>query len=83
MICKNLTDQGRCSRGLHGGTPSAGVCAMCGYYDGPLRGLGDVVDAAATLLRLKQIIGDCGGCAQRRADLNAAIPFDDGSSKES
>lgn len=82
MTCKNLTSEGRCGLGMHGGTPSAGVCALCDSYDGPMRGLGDAIDAATSLLRIKQIVGDCGGCAQRRADLNAAVPFDDGSRKE-
>ncbi len=82
MTCKNLTSGGRCGLGLHGGTPSAGVCALCDSYDGPMRGLGDAIDAATSLLRIKQIVGDCGGCAQRRADLNAAVPFDDASRKE-
>lgn len=42
-----------------------------------MRGIGDAVDAATTFLRIKELIGDCGGCAERRAALNDAIPFPD------
>lgn len=62
---------------MHGGNPSAGVCAMCDSYEGPARGLGDLVNDAATVLRIKQLVGDCCGCARRRAALNAAVPFTD------
>ena len=82
MSCNHLSLHGKCSLGLHGGTPSAGVCALCDSYDGPMRGLGDAVDAATSLLRIKQIVGDCGGCAQRRAALNAALPFTDSTEEE-
>jgi hypothetical protein len=82
MTCKNLSTEARCRIGLHGGTPSAGVCALCESYDGPMRGLGDAIDAATSLLRIKQIVGDCGGCAQRRAALNEALPFPDSTEEE-
>lgn len=81
MNCLHLEGH-RCRLGLHGGVPSAGVCAVCQSYDGPLRGLGDVVDVATSLLRIKQIVGDCGGCAERRAALNAALPFTDSTEEE-
>jgi hypothetical protein len=42
-----------------------------------MRGLGDMIDAATTALRLKQLVGDCGGCAARRAALNRLIPLTD------
>ncbi len=69
--------EGRCILGLHGGAPSPGVCFSCDRYAGPMRGLGDMIDAATTALRLKQLVGDCGGCAKRRAALNRLIPLTD------
>ena len=75
---------------LYGTRPSSGVCRICDHYDGPPRGAGDIVHTVAVALRIDaaadfvaQSLGlpDC-GCAQRRADLNAAVPFDDGSTKE-
>jgi hypothetical protein len=47
-----------------------------------MRGIGDAIDAATSLLRIKQIVGDCGGCAQRRAALNAALAFPDSTEEE-
>jgi len=76
MTCRNFKD-GRCVLGLHGGMPSHGVCAICDQYSGMPRGLGDVVEIAANLLRIKQLVGDCDRCSERRAALNAAVPFTD------
>ena len=63
-----------------GPTPSVGVCARCEAYSGPLRGLGDVVEAVTVATGVKSVVkavvGDCGGCAKRRAALNAAAPID-------
>jgi hypothetical protein len=75
--CLHLSDDSTCRLGLYGGNPSAGVCAICEKYDGPARGLGDIVDSATTILRIKTLIGDCSGCAARRVALNAAVPFTD------
>lgn len=85
---------GRCTNDaatvILGHYPSVGVCRICDHYDGPPRGAGDIVHSVAVALRIDaaadfvaQSLGlpDC-GCAQRRADLNAAVPFDDGSRKE-
>jgi hypothetical protein len=71
---------------LYGASPSAGVCRVCAHYDGPDRGLGDTVHRVARATGVSRVVHaiagvDC-GCAQRRADLNAAVPFDDGSTKE-
>jgi hypothetical protein len=87
-------ESGRCgNRGAidaFGTRPSSGVCRICDHYDGPPRGAGDIVHTVAVALRIDaaadfvaQSLGlpDC-GCAQRRADINAAVPFDDGSTKE-
>ena len=76
MTCRNFIDN-RCSIGLHGGTPSHGVCSVCDQYAGAARGLGDLVELAANLLRIKQLVGDCDRCSERRAALNAAVPFTD------
>jgi hypothetical protein len=49
----------------------------CDRYAGPPRGVGDVIDAATTALRIKELLGDCGGCAARRAALNRLLPLTD------
>lgn len=78
--CRNNVD-GRCTLGLYGGRPSDGVCARCDKYDGPMRGLGDAVKAAAdksgvTILVNAVTKGNgCGGCKKRREEWNAAMPF--------
>jgi hypothetical protein len=70
-------ENGQCILGLHGGSPSPGVCMACDRYAGPPRGVGDVIDAATTALRIKELLGDCGGCAARRAALNRLLPLTD------
>lgn len=78
--CRKLID-GECTdyaaRLEVGEFPSAGVCRVCDRYEGAPRGLGDVIDVATSVLRIKTLVGDCVGCVQRRAALNAAIPFPD------
>lgn len=57
-------------------------CAGCEFYDGPPRGLGDVVHDVAKSTGIahvtRKISGlikkDC-GCAARRQALNDAVPF--------
>jgi hypothetical protein len=85
MICRNMID-GRCSLGLHGGIPSPGVCASCSEYRGCARGLGDTIHSIAAFTGIASVVEtiagkDC-GCEQRRAAMNAAVPFTD-RSKES
>lgn len=63
--------KGHCRLNLFGGRPSAGTCARCPEYDGPLRGVGDVVHAVTVAVGLKP----CKACQQRREAANAAIPF--------
>ena len=80
MTCRHL-DGNRCSLELHGGYPSAGVCSVCSKYEGCPRGLGDVVHAVAAATGISAAVnfvsgGNC-GCAERRAALNAAVPFPD------
>lgn len=68
--------------GLHGGKPSPGVCRRCDSYEGPSRGLGDVVAKVARATGLatavKAFAGEGCGCGQRRAALNRAMPFREG-----
>lgn len=84
MICKHR-DGISCTLGLHGGTPSLGVCCVCDRYEGCPRGLGDIVHSIATVTGAAAIVGkvtngNC-GCNERRAAMNAAFPFAD-STKE-
>ncbi len=55
-------------------------CANCPHYSGRLRGVGDIVHAVARATGVSAVVGalpfDC-GCADRRAALNAALPFPD------
>jgi hypothetical protein len=58
---------------------------ICDQYDGPPRGAGDVIYAITTATGIAKAVdtvtGGCGGCARRRAALNAAVPFTDEESK--
>lgn len=81
MTCRNLVD-GRCTHpdasAAFGDEPSPGVCGVCPHYDGPTRGLGDVVERVARVTGAAHIVktvtkGAC-NCAQRRAALNQAFP---------
>jgi len=80
MTCLNMVE-GRCALGLFGGTPSPGVCAVCDKYRGCSRGIGDTIHIVATATGIakavEKIAGNDCGCAQRRAALNAAMPFTD------
>jgi hypothetical protein len=78
--------EGRCTNGLalplYGDRPSKGVCGVCAHYDGPARGLGDVVERAARVSGVRRIVktveqltGKKCGCDARRAALNSEIPF--------
>lgn len=46
-------------------------CLRCPAYDGPARGIGDLVATAAKAVG----IAPCGGCQKRREILNAALPL--------
>lgn len=74
-----------CKHPLHlGAGPEC--CAGCIDKVEPISGAGDIVHAATVVTGTKRlfhaIVGDCGGCAQRRAALNAALPFTDEAPKE-
>lgn len=78
MSCKHH-DGYVCSLGLYGGRPSPGVCRQCSSYEGPPRGLGDVIDTGLQKTGVKKvvrkIVGDCGGCEKRRQWLNENLPL--------
>ena len=48
-------------------------CPTCDMYDGPSRGVGDVVKRATSAVGIKP----CGGCQKRREMLNRMMPFKD------
>ena len=79
MSCSKLRD-GWCTEPLsvaHKLRPSPGVCSVCEHYDGPARGLGDVVHAVARATGVVAVVHavapDC-GCAERRKSLNERFP---------
>jgi hypothetical protein len=78
MSCKHL--HGHCTNigaVAHGFIPSPGVCSVCPQYDGPARGLGDIVHTVAQVTGVaavvKAVAPDC-GCEQRRQALNQSFP---------
>lgn len=74
MTCKHLRN-GACSLGLYGGQPSPGVCWQCESYDGPVRGLGDVIDKATSATGIKRLASKRGcNCHERRIKLNGTPP---------
>jgi len=82
VSCKHHID-GECRHSLalplYGARPSAGVCGVCEHYDGPARGLGDVIAMATAVTgidrALKAVVGTNCGCAERQQMLNEKIPF--------
>jgi hypothetical protein len=79
MTCSKLAD-GWCTEPLsvaHKLRPSPGVCSVCEHYNGPARGLGDVVHAVAAVTGVaavvKTVAPDC-GCQKRREELNRQFP---------
>jgi hypothetical protein len=52
-------------------------CAACPFYNGPARGLGDVMHAVARATGVAAVVHavapDC-GCAERRKSLNERFP---------
>lgn len=75
MTCHHLTSDHKCglgvARGINGGPIPLVVCNACPQYDGPIRGLGDMVAKATKAVGIKP----CEGCNRRRAALNNAISF--------
>lgn len=71
----------RCSHAAILGATDDAKCATCARYRGRARGMGDVVHSALYAVGIGQVVeavagGDC-GCQERRAALNAAMPFTD------
>lgn len=54
----------------NGGVASIGWCRACPSYDGPARGLGDIVATVTHAVG----IAPCGGCQKRRERLNEIAP---------
>lgn len=70
-----------CEHPILAGATNAEKCSTCSKYRGRPRGLGDVVHSITTVTGIAKAVdtvtGGCGGCAARRAALNAAVPFSD------
>lgn len=82
--CIFLGSYGVCAHPvIHGQTDDA-KCALCPQYRGSKRGLGDVVHAVTVATGIEALAAavGCGGCAKRRAALNAAVPFTDTAQKD-
>lgn len=79
--CVHLV-QARCSNSacrFNGKVVANTVCAACADYEGPDRGLGDVVHRVAQATGLTKVVktvfkSDC-GCEKRRATLNTMVSF--------
>jgi hypothetical protein len=67
----------RCRHPELGGETGAERCAACPRYHGAPRGAGDIVHAVAKATGISRVVGDCGGCAARRAALNRLLPLTD------
>ena len=46
----------RCALGLYGGEPHIGVCTDCPNYNGPCRGVGDMVHKVTTLTGVATVV---------------------------
>ncbi len=75
---------GRCMNVNIGGNTSDAKCSLCDFYIGRPRGLGDIVHLAAkfsgassAVKVMSTISGKPCGCKERRAAMNAALPFAD------
>lgn len=71
-----------CKHPTHFGPTDDQRCAACDGYTGRMRGLGDAVHAITSATGIASVAnklagGNCGGCAARRAAMNAALPFAD------
>lgn len=77
-----FNDAGKCRHPGVGGDATDERCSSCRMYMGTPRGLGDVVHTVAKWTGAAAVVermapnGKC-GCAERRAALNAAVPFTD------
>lgn len=78
-----------CKHPIERGPADDARCASCRHYAGAMRGLGDVVHAAAKATGISfaadavaKARGKPCGCGERRAALNAAVPFPDKTPKD-
>jgi hypothetical protein len=82
MGCTFLRPGLRCVLNLATAEQLPAACGTCGRYQGPSRGLGDVVAKVAQVTGVaavvKRVAGEDCGCAGRRAALNRAVPFREG-----
>jgi len=82
MSCKHHVG-GECRHSLalplYGARPSAGVCGVCEHYEGPARGVGDIVANVARLTGVKAVVkavaGESCGCNSRKQFLNEKFPL--------
>jgi hypothetical protein len=79
MRCRHLTRYSECSLGKAPIWSLPMACDSCQSYEGPRRGLGDVVHGVIKVLRLDRIAfrfrrSEC-GCGRRRSFLNRMMPF--------
>ena len=81
MSCNRLLD-GSCMDAIartehRTDRPTEFMCRACWRYDGPARGLGDIVHTVAQVTGVaavvKAVAPDC-GCEQRRQALNQSFP---------
>lgn len=79
----------RCVHPLMHGHADDARCSACPHYKGRARGLGDIVHKVTTatgvagaMKAVERVTGKPCNCGQRRAALNAAVPFSDKVMKE-
>mgnify|MGYP006283361925 CR=1 FL=1 len=73
MSCKHLLAGRICdsqAAEFRGSWVSCGVCAACPSYEGPARGLGDVIASATKAVGVEP----CAPCQKRREALNQILP---------
>jgi hypothetical protein len=84
--CRYEINIGECFHPEIFGSTDEEKCSTCSKYRGRPRGLGDVVHSITTVTGIAKAVdtvtGGCGGCAARRAALNATVPFSDTPKKE-
>jgi hypothetical protein len=75
VSCSHLRDTCTEERSqAFGFVPSPGVCSVCPHYDGPVRGLGDVIHRVAEVTGVSKVIPKSCGCQKRREVLNEIVP---------
>lgn len=82
MSCQRFVD-GKCADAIavaehQTDAPTPFMCRACWRYDGPARGLGDIIHTVAVATGAAAVVervagGDC-GCQKRREALNQVFP---------